>query len=139
MKKSKPVKEKPKKKVSEPYFDYHEVIDWIEDKYKINTRGYTPKCGFTEAQIEERKRYGSDRQPYLNFWHYISEDSDIHNGSYFYMNLLGDHYKGKKNGDGDWDGDDEYRPRWVREIQKMIYEEFKDDLDCGEMKCWVSW
>lgn len=130
---------KPKPKVSEPFWDYHEVIDWIEKKYKIDVRSYTPKCGFTEAQYEEAKRYGR-KEPRCDFWGHIIDGNDtIHNGCYFYMNLLGDHYKGKKKGEGDWDKDDEYRPRWVREIQKMIYDEFKDDLEYGEMKCWVAW
>lgn len=130
---------KPKQKTSKPHWDYHEVIEFIEKKYKIETRGYTPKCGFTEAQLEENKKHyrGTDSKPYLDFWHYLTDNSEVHNGCFMYLNLLGDHYKGKKKDDGDWDGDDEYRPRWVREIQKMIYDEFKPKH--GEMKCWVEW
>lgn len=123
---------KPIQKVSKPHWDYHEVIDFIEKKYNIHTRRYTPQSGFTDEQLEK-----SNGKPYLDFWHYIIKHNEIHNGCYFYMNLLGDYEEGRAEGDGDWDGDDEYRPHWVREIEKMIYDEFKPDG--GEMKCWVEW
>lgn len=116
---------KPAEKRSEPHWDYHEVIDYIEDKYQITTRGYKPKSGFPEGET------------YLDFWHWITDVSDVHNGCFIYLNLLGDYEEGRAEDDGDWDGDDEYRPRWVREIQKMIYDEFKPEG--GEMKCWVAW
>lgn len=140
-KQSKPklAKPKPKVKVSEPHFDYHEVIDYIEDKYKISVRGYTPKKPLSEERKAAIIKHYGTGSTYLDFWHYILDGSEIHNGSYFYMNLLGDHQEGKADDDGDWDGDDDYRPSWVREIQKMIYDEFKDDLEYGEMRCWVAW
>lgn len=133
----KPKLPKPKPKRSEPRLDYHEVMDYIEKKYKIDTRGYTPKCGFTEEQLEEAKRYGGDRVPYLDFWHYLMDHNEINNPCYVYLNLLGDYEEGKSEDDGDWDGDSKYRPRWVREIQKMLYDEFKPED--GELVCWVEW
>lgn len=116
---------------SRDYWDYHEVIEYIEAKYGISTRGYIPKCGFTEEQLNEIH----SGTPYLDFWHWIVDRHEIHNGSIFYLNLLGDYEEGRDENDGDWDGDDEYRPRWVREIQKMIFDEFGE----GEMEMLTAW
>jgi hypothetical protein len=121
---------KPEMKQSEPYWDYHEVIHYIEKKYGINTRGYKP-----EVSLPHYKDY-------LDFWHYVLKDNEVHNGCYIYLNMLGGYddeewVEGQAEDDGHWDGDSSYRPRWVREIQKMIYDEFKPEN--GEMKCWVAW
>ena len=123
---------KPEIKQGEPYWDYHEVIHYIEGKYKIKTRGYTPKVVLPS--------YKKD----LDFWLWIIDHNQIHNGSYFYMNMLGDidhdedeWKEGDAEDDGHWDLDSFYRPRWVREIQKLIYDEFKPEN--GEMKFFVCW
>jgi hypothetical protein len=130
---------KPGKKQSKPHWDYHEVIDFIENKYNIVTRGYIPKSGFTPEQLKKHAdtNRGGDGIPYLDFWHYLVAQNEVHNGCFIYLNLLGDYKEGQADDDGDWDGDSKYRPRWVREIQKMIYDEFKPKH--GEMKCWVEW
>jgi hypothetical protein len=120
------------KKVTRSYYGYNDIIDYIEFKYKIKTRGYTPKCGFTEKQIALEYR----PKPYLDFWHWIIDYYEVNNGSSIYLDLV-DNYKYKKESDADWDGDSEQRPRWVREIQKMIFDEFKPKH--GGMMVWIDW
>ncbi len=116
----------------DPYWDFHEVIRYIEKKYDIVYRGYTPKVSLPHYER------------YLDFWHWVVDHYDIHNGSYFDMNILGEIHnneeewqEGDAEDDGHWDLDSESRPRWVREIQKLIYDEFKPDN--GDMKFWVCW
>lgn len=117
--------EKPAMKVSDPYWDYREVINYIEKKYNIKTDEYTPKDGFTLEQLETRSSYNkeNDRKPYLCFWHWIIDRHNIHNGSRF--NLYYD------------DIDDENTPTWVKEILKMIFDEFEPNY--AEMEMHVSW
>jgi len=100
---------KPVQKVSQPYWDYHEVIDYIEKKYNIDTRGY------------KREVDGV----YRDFWHWIVDMCSIHNGSYFYLDIYG------------WmtDTDLEYVTEWQQEILKLIYDEFQEE----DMRFWVSW
>src|SRR6267142_900499 len=100
---------KPIMKVSEPYWDYTEVIDYIEKKYSINTRGYTPKNGWTSEQLMNCK-VGLD--PYLDFWHWVIERNDhLSNGSFFVLYV-----------------DDEMSypetPEWVKEILQLLKDEF---------------
>lgn len=106
------------------YWDYHEVIRYIEKKYDIKTDEYTPKAGFTSEQLEGRSKYDkeNDRKPFLCFWHWIVDNHEIHNGSQFTL----------------WyDPEDEYIPEWVKEIMKMIFDEFEPEY--GEIDMRVSW
>lgn len=105
------------------YWDYIEVISYIEKKYKIKTEGYIPKCGFTEEQLNN----APGKTPYLNFWHWVIDGKNIHNGSSFDLIILDE--------DDDLDEDEEYRPRWVREILRMIYDEFSE----AKMSMLVAW
>lgn len=109
---------KPTKIIPEPYWDYREVINYIEAKYNIKTDEYTPKNGFTSEQLE---KYG--QEPYLCFWHWIVDHHNVHNGSSFTL-----YYD---------DIDDENTPDWVQEILKVIFDEFEPDY--AEMEMYVSW
>lgn len=119
--------DKPKAYVRGPHYNYHQVIAYIETKYNISTRSYTPINGFTSEQLAK------DPEPYLDFWHYVVDGVGLDHEGVIFLNLWGDYQKDKPP--GDWDGDSEYRPHWVREIQKMIYDEFQPED--GEMKVWI--
>lgn len=51
---------KPVQKVSQPYWDYHEVIRYIKHRYTINDR---------------------------KLWHWIVADGDINNGCFYNIDL----------------------------------------------------
>lgn len=83
-----------------PSYDYHEVIDWVESKYNIDTRDY-------KREVDGK---------YKDFWHVILDSNEIHNGCYFHLPNI-------------WieeEDDDKYDPWWVREILELIYREFPD-------------
>jgi hypothetical protein len=112
--------EKPEKYTRE-YYDYGEVIDYIEDKYNIKTRGYTPQAGFTEELV--KKSWGT-QQPYLDFWHWILDHNEISNGCMLYLEC-------------NWMIENEtenYCPYWVKEILRLIRDEFGN-----EITCWIEW
>ncbi len=115
---------KPVKKRSEPYWDYLEIIAYIEKKYKIETRGYIPKNGFSKEQL---KKSGKNKKPYLDFWHWQLEHdaNSISNGSFFYLSIS-EYLE---------EDDEEYCPFWVKEIIQIIYNEFKEE----DMYCRVAW
>jgi hypothetical protein len=164
--------DKPSLQVSEPYYDYHAVIDYIEDKYKIKTRDYhnshnhfdtwlkivgeekpvyptTPhmvrqvlidgvQTEISEEEYTRRFKIIHDQYarykaweelnpcpPYLDFWHWLVEGpaSEVHNGSYFYMNPR----KLIKEGHQDW----------ICEILELINKEFAQDYD--NINFWVEW
>lgn len=114
---------KPEKKTSS-YWVYREVIDYIEQKYNIQTRGYTPKDGFTNEQLEDRSDYDKkyNNKPDLDFWYWIINNNEINNGCLFTLY---------------YDPDDEYVPDWVKEILEIIFDEFEPEYD--EMEMYVSW
>lgn len=91
---------KPTKQIKEPYWDYHDVIDYIEKKYDIETRGYKKK----------------EDGVYRDFWHWYIDCSDISNGCYSHFGL----YSFLIDSTG-------YTPDWVKEILQLIYDEFKED------------
>lgn len=117
--------EKPQIKTRE-YIDFLEVQDYIEHKYNIKLRGYTPQNGFTDEQLlKTKEEYGShEKKPYLDFWHWICNNYEIHNGCEFVMEL-------------DWhlhQNNAKHTPEWVREILKLFQQEFGNTPFF-----WVSW
>ena len=94
------------------YYDYNKVIDYIEEKYSIRVRDY---AGYLKDLPNER--------PYLDFWHWIVDNYEIHDGCYVTFTWQ-EHY------------DDEDTPEWVKEILSLILKEFPEDL---EMYCRVCW
>lgn len=114
---------KPEKKTSS-YWTYREVINYIEQKYNIQTRGYSPKNGFTSKQLEDRTDYDKKHnlKPYLDFYHWVIDNYEVNNRCLFTL----------------WyDPDDEHVPEWVKEILKMIFDEFEPER--AEMEMYVSW
>jgi hypothetical protein len=151
--------DKPTKKVvKKPMLNYNDIIKFIEEKYNILTRDYAclygskiknkeghyekyqritgdvaPKDNAVSSQ-EYYKRYkewvkDNPEPPYLDYWHWLLEHcfSDISNGTSAYFNvseIL----------------EDDKTPDWVKEITKLIYDEFNDELDDdGGVEVWNSW
>lgn len=103
------------------YLDFNPIMRYIEDKYGIQHRGYTPKNGFTKKQLDDER---TDK-PYLDFWHWVLElnvDYEVHNGGTLWI-----------------DFDDDDAPDWVKEILELIRIEFDDQIESGYMTCWISW
>lgn len=95
------------------YYDYHEVIDYIEKKYNIKVDGYTPKVPPS-----------GEKDTYLSFWHWICDTHEVHNGSDIYLDMK-------------WtiEHDSEsWAPSWVKEILQMIMDEFGSNIELN-----VSW
>lgn len=104
---------KPKKKDLGKAFVWREVRDFIQKKYKVDLDDYKGKF----------KKNAKPDTKYCNFWHWMVEDSDIHNGCFTWLGW-------------DWLDSDETEP-WIKEILTMIMKEFapKDD----DLKLWVDW
>lgn len=61
--------EKPKQKIKK-YYDYNKCRNYLEKKYNYDERDYAGKY---------KNRYHEDK-PYLDFWHWVCDNFDIHNG-----------------------------------------------------------
>ena len=100
----------PKTKTS---YNYNECLDYIKTKY-----GYDPdnfaNCKFTGKP---------DDPPFQNFWGYLCECMEIHNGCYIYFNTF-------------WM--DNAPEEWQKKIFKDFLTEFGEGID-QEIVFWVSW
>lgn len=87
---------KPKMIVGNPYWDYFQVIDYIEKKYEISVRDYANKFKHN-----------------LDFWHWLCDNdvTDSNNGSFFYLQV--DRFLKERE-----------TPKWVKEILQLIKDEF---------------
>jgi hypothetical protein len=112
---------KPKKQTKE-YWDWRSVQKYVEAKYKICMEDYGGK--FKNSKVNEEA-------PYLDFWHWILDRCDIHNGCYttFYIKEWLD-----EKADGD-ELDEYVAPDWVKEILQLIYDEFGE----MEMEVYIWW
>jgi hypothetical protein len=108
---------KPVKKQSDPYWDFHEVMHYLEKLHGRNFRDYAGKFG-ADAGEEER--------PYQDFWHWIIDQNEISNGCWMHL--------------PDWEyymvTDAANTEPWKKEIMQY----FKDFLgnDYHE-RLWVEW
>lgn len=105
---------KPKKKKTKPYFDFNEVMDYLETKYDKDFRNYAGHK-FTGEENDV---------PYLDFWHWMLEHTaNINNGCFIYMPDL----ETLKSRD---------TPEWVKEIIKYFADFLGKDYD---EKIWLEW
>jgi hypothetical protein len=145
---------------SKKAWDYHEVFNYIKEKYNIDVEDYAgyfksyiphlkewcEKHGEdynllemknpTEKQLAERRKINnayqeakdgdSARPPYLDFWGWITDRNEIHNGCYFYLTV-------RKT---DWEDMHSY-PEWVKEIVALLDKEFNPKT--GDMLFYVDW
>jgi len=79
--------------------------DWPKDSEEMRLRIEINK----KLQLSSIEKTVKEKFPYLNFWHYISDDCDI-NSKFFYLDL-----------------DAEYNPSWVAQIKSGIKEEVQDN------------
>src|SRR5271166_3514155 len=93
-------KPKPKKVVSEPRYDWHEMIAFIESKYDIDVRDYAGKFAVGTMANNDIE--------YLDFWHWVVGEYDYINNPCeitFEVKVL---------------LDDNRTPAWVKEILQRI-------------------
>lgn len=101
---------KPEPKIDKPCYDWHEISNYVEEKYNIELRNYR-KYDFS------KDNEGNKETPYCDFWHYLVYTYDIHNGSIFTLDLTKDACIPKqceKHENG----------AWIKEILKLISDEF---------------
>lgn len=104
---------KPKKQtVTEEFWDYSEVKNYINQKYKVDIDNFAGT----------RYTGKDDDPPYQCFWHWVTDSQDVHNGCYIYLNV-GEIIE------------TEEEEEWVKKIMQMFLDEFGEE----EMRCWVSW
>jgi hypothetical protein len=97
---------------SEPYWDYHDITKYIEEKYKINTRDYKRKFLAKKFTTTE----------YCDFWHWLIDGTDLHNNSFVNIPLY--YYNA---------------PDWVQEILALYRKEFATTENQVYLRCWVEW
>jgi hypothetical protein len=142
--------EKPQKTKRSAY-DYNECSNYLQKKYGYNERDYAGKhkywnvckrktnkkfgnngwydtkpADMTPEQTEAHQYYNellSKEPEYQDFWHFIIENYEIHNGCYFIMTK--DLYE-KEIKD------------WQKEILGYFFDEF-DPKNTGEIEFFVCW
>jgi len=135
-------------------WDYREIVDYIQNKHGVDLRDYAGKfsgknsfgswCdskGYGQIDPDGKNRgeshiwcreFNQDvaegkwiESPYLDFWHWIMDVCEIHNGCYFHVPI--DYWKNRTIPEN---------KKWIAEILKM-FEEFADEK--GDVFCWISW
>lgn len=126
------------------FFDYNEVVTYIEEKYKLNMNDVNKShshfgkwCnaknyGQTDPAGKDRgssqiwyAEYKTDadgeikRPPYCNFWHWFVERYEVSNGCSVSFDVAYDIEC----------AEDENTPDWVVEILKMFQTEFGDEIE----------
>ena len=109
--------QKPTMQTQEAY-DYNECTKYIEEKYGIDTRDFAGRFNKKDGKLSFDKT-----KPYEDFWHFILDNTDINNGSYFYLS---------EDWAEDFD-DDDFR----KIIMHYYMEEFGEGY--GEIYFWVAW
>lgn len=108
-----PEKPKPQKQ-SRTYYDYNECRDYLQEKYDYDERDYAGKYSHGNS--------GDGNKPYLDFWHWVIERYEIHNGCYITF---------------DKSELDDIEKDWIKEIYSHYLDEFADDN--GELEMYVWW
>ncbi len=92
-------------------YDWDEVQEYIEKKYSCDLRDFG-------GMFDGRKG-----EEYQDFWHWIIDRNDIHNGCQFWLgfNDLGS------------------QPEWVQKIASYIIAEFPEAGTDDGLNLWVSW
>lgn len=93
-------------------YDYHEVRDWLNHMYERDDRDVLGKFN------------GNIDAEYRDFWHFVCENAEIHNGCIFTM------YE-------EWAEDAE---DWQKEIIEQYMKNFGTGNDGDrEIQFWVEW
>jgi transposase len=116
--------EKPIKYQPPTAYKYQDIIDYIEEKYNIKTRGY-------KEEIDGI---------YRDFWHWVIDRNSMLNRDGCYISILSedvDYSSLVKEEDYLNKEDCRDESTWVLEILQMIRKEFPD-LEIGD-RVWVEW
>ncbi len=111
--------QKPTKKERMKIMVYHEMVKFINTKYKIDIRRYQ----------EFYSSLNDDFKKYMDFWHWVLDNCfyEVSNPCDSYWNM-------------EEILNDEKTPNWIKEITQLFYNEFKDDLDeDGGIEVHISW
>ena len=106
--------DKPQRKPCVIAYDWDEVKKYIEKKYSCDLRDFAGKFGVHGC---------SEDVEYQDFWHWIIDGNDIHNGCQFHLRF----------------GDLSAQPSWVQQIASYIVAEFPEAGDDNGLDLWVSW
>ena len=146
--------------------NFHEVVDFIEDKYKIKFRDYLGKFGSTGDMEKYQtatgdmlpfggtnpattdKNYDADmklmHEHFARFKEWQKSNPPKEYLDYWHW-LMDHHFYEVNNGCSCYWRlkeilEDPESPWWVKEITQHVYDEFKDDLpESGEMEVWIEW
>jgi len=106
--------EKPKQKTRPALYDWHEMVDYVEKKYKINVRDYAGKY--------KNALPGWEDTEYQDYWHFMLTIWDeVSNGgeeSINFSNLL-----------------EMCEHEWQKEITRLFLAEFGDE----DLVVWIEW
>lgn len=126
-------------------YDYHEVIGFIESKYKIRVRDFAGSTGHFNKWATKKGYKGKDsagkdmgssqiwfaeyqkdpegaakRPPYQDFWHWVLKQVEVRRGSDGMLEV------------GEWLDDDELeKPEFVVTILQYLKSEFGDEIECS--------
>jgi hypothetical protein len=108
-----------KKKLTKPqlqtktFYNYNDCRNYLEKKYGYDERDYAKK--FQGKKVHDDK-------PYLDFWHWVIDHNEVHNGCFISFER----------------GTLEYiTEEWVKEIYTHYLDEFADEK--GEIVFYVWW
>lgn len=142
--------------------NYGEIIEFVERKYKIDTRDYAKKfethIKLTEQynqtvpeqlRIRGNTQFTSDAYNQFERWLEKNNLPSLQNEDIPYLDywhwLIDHDFEGIHNGERRyWElqriiGDNE-TPTWVKEITQKIHDEFREKLDeCGGLEVKISW
>ena len=145
---------KPQKQ-THSYYDYLKCKEYLEKKYGYNERDCANQSGYHKKIVDEiTKKYGGDgfytkvladmdelekkaheefvklddkEQPYQDFWHWVLEYHDVHNGGH--ITFSADMLDGNYYFQGKWE--------FARKIFQYYIDEFADEE--GEIDFLVEW
>ena len=113
---------KPKKQIKE-YYDYHKCRDYLQEKFGYNERDYAGRFNKKGKRITKVTL----EIPYQDFWHWVLDKHEVHNGSFLTFDRQSLKY---------YDEDKTIKP-WQREIYCHYLDEFADEK--GELEMYVWW
>lgn len=107
--------QKPTKKTGEPYWDFYEVMHYLEELHGKDFRDY--------AGRHSGKKF-DDKVPYQDFWHFVIDQNEVSNGCWIHL--------------PDWDYymNNEETESWRKEIMQYFKDFLGDDYD---ERMWCEW
>lgn len=106
---------KPTPKKTQDTWDFNEVTKYIDKKYGLNHRDLENR----HTQLP----YDPD-VPYHNFWHWVTDQTEIHNGCFFTLELA-------------YNLESAIVEDWVKTYLRLLQAEFGEGQ--AELEMWVSW